>query len=59
MPKYFPAGLMQFVLNDFSKNLRPYRAIQDDVSTPLQPHELEKITGHQSVPGRGGIIAVI
>ena len=59
MPKYFLAGLTQFVFNDFSKDVRPYRAIQDDVSTPLQRHELEKITGHHSVPGRGGIIAVI
>ena len=59
MPKYFPAGLTQFVLNHLSKNLRPYHVIHDDVSIPLQRHEMEEITGHQPVPGRGGIIAVI
>ena len=37
----------------------PYHATQDDVSAPLQRIEVEKITGHQSVRGRDGVIAVL
>ena len=59
MAKYFPAGLAQYVLNNFSKKSPPYRATQNDVPTPLQRPEVEEITGHQSVRGRGGVIAVI
>ena len=59
MPKYLPAGLTQYVLNKFSKKSPPYHVTQDDVSTPLQWLEVEKITGHQSVRGRGGVIAVL
>ena len=58
MPKYLPAELTQYVLNIFSKESLPYHVTQDDVSAPLQRLEVEKITGHQSVPGRGGVIAV-
>ena len=32
---------------------------QDDFAAPLQRLEVDKITGHQSVRGRGGIIAVL
>ena len=59
MPKYLPAGLTQYVLNIFSKTSPPYHVTQDDVSAPLQRLEVEKITGHQSVRGRGGVIAVL
>ena len=59
MPKYLPAGLTQHVLNIFSRKSPPYHVTQDDVSAPLQRLELEKITGHQSVRGRGGVIAVL
>ena len=59
MPKYLPAGLTQYVLNKFSKKSPPYHVTQDDVSTPLQRLEVEQITGHQSVRGRGGAIAVL
>ena len=54
-----PAGLTQHVLNNFSKKFPPYHVTQDGVSTPLQGLEVEKITGHQSIRGRGGIIAVM
>ena len=59
MPKYLPAGLTQYVLNNFSKKSPPYHATQDDVSTPLQRLEVEQITGHHSVRERGGVIAVL
>ena len=47
------------VLNNFSMKSPPYHVTQDDVSTPLQRLEVEQITGHQSVRGRGGFIAVL
>ena len=59
MPKYLPAGLTQYVLNNFFKKSPPYHVTQDNVSTPLQRLEVEQITGHQSVRGRGGVIAVL
>ena len=36
MPKYLPAGLIQYVLNNFSEKFPPYDITQDDVSTPLE-----------------------
>ena len=59
MPKYLPAGLTQYVLHIFPKKSPPYHVTQDDVSAALQRLEVEKITGHQSVRGRGGVIAVL
>ena len=40
------------------KKSPPYNVTQDDVSTPLQRLEVEKISGHQYVRGRGDVIAV-
>ena len=59
MPKLLPAGLTQYVLNNFPKTLPSYCVTQDDVSVPLQRLEVEKITGHNSVRGRGGVIAAL
>ena len=59
MPKYLQAGLTQYVLNKFSKKSPPYHVTEDDVSTPFQRLEVEQITDHQSVRGRGGVIAVL
>ena len=59
MPTHLPEGLTQDVLNNFSKKSPSYHVTQDDVSTPLQRLEVEKISGHQSVRGRGGIMAVL
>ena len=48
------------MLNNFSKKSPPCHVTQDDVSSPLfQRLEVEKITGHQSVRGRGEVIAVV
>ena len=59
MPNYLPAGLTQYLLNNFPVKSTPYHVTQDDVSAPLQRLEVEKITGHQSVRGLGGVIAVL
>ena len=55
MPMYLPRKLTQYVLNNFSKKSPPYHVTQDDVSTPFQRLEGERITGYQSVRGRGGV----
>ena len=59
MPKNLQEGLTQYVLNIFFKKSPPHHVTQDDVSTPLQQLEVEQITGHQSVRGRGGVIAIL
>ena len=59
MPKYFTAGLTQHVVNIFSKKSPPNHVTQDDVSGLLQRFEVVKITGHQSIRGRDGVIAVL
>ena len=59
VPKYLSSGLTQYVLNNFPKKSPPYHVTRDDVSAPLQPLEVDQITGHQSVRGRGGVIAVL
>ena len=58
VPKSLPAGLTQYVINNFSEKSRPYHVTQDDVSIPLQRLEVQHITGHPSIRGRGGVIAV-
>ena len=55
--KYLPAGLTQYVVNNFSNKFPPYHVTQVDVSTPLQRLDVEQTTGHQSVRGRGGVVA--
>ena len=59
MPKHLPAGLTQYVLTNFSKKSAPHDVTQDDVSAPPQLLEGEKITRHQSVRGRGGVMVVL
>ena len=59
MPRYLPAGLTQYLLKHVSKKYPSYRVTQDDVSTSLHSLEVENITGHRSVRGRGGVIAVM
>ena len=34
MPKYLPAGLTKYVLNNFSKKCPSYHVTQDDISAP-------------------------
>ena len=57
MSTYLPAGLTQYALNNFCKKFLRYHVTQDDVSTPQR--RMEKITGHQSLRGRGEVIAVM
>ena len=59
IPKYQSAGQKQYVLNNLLKNSPSYHVTQNDVSTPLQRLEVEQLTGHQSVRGQGGVMAVL
>ena len=59
MPKYLPSDLTQYVLNSFSAKSPPFHVAVDDVSSPPERLEVEQITGHQLVRGRGGVIAVL
>ena len=56
-PKYLPSDLTQYVLNSFSTKCLPFHVTLDDVSPPPDRLEVEQITGHQLVRGRGGTIA--
>ena len=56
---YLLDGLTQYVLNKFTKKSLPYHVTQNDVLAPLQRLEMDRIAGHQSVRGRGGVIAVM
>ena len=59
MPRFLPAGLTQYVLNNYTTKSPPYHVTEDDVSAPVERLEVEQITGHQSVRGRGGVMAVL
>ena len=59
IPKYLPAELTQYVLSNFSEKSPPCHVTLDDVSVPLQRLDVDKITGHQSVRGRGGFVTVM
>ena len=59
MPRFLPAGLTQYVLNNFTTKAPPYHVTMDDVSAPLERLEVDHISGHQCVRGRGGVIAVL
>ena len=54
----FANGVDAYVLNKFSKKSPPYHVAQDDISTPRR-FQVEKIAGHQSVRGQGGVIPVM
>ena len=47
------------MLNFFSNKSPPYYVTQDEASPPPQRLVVEKTTGHQSIWGRGGVIAVL
>ncbi len=59
IPHYLPAGLTTYVLTASANKSPPYHVTLDDVSPPPERLEVEKITGHQLVRGRGGVIAVL
>ena len=59
MPKYLPADLTTYVLNPFTCKSSPFHVTFYDVPPPPERLEGKQTTGHQLVPGRGGVIAVL
>ena len=57
--KNLPADLTKFVLNSFSTKSPPFNVTLDDISPPPERLEVEQITGHKLVCGRGGVLAVL
>ena len=47
------------MLNTYTIKSPPYHVTEDDVSVPSERLEVEQITSHRSVRGRGGVIAVL
>ena len=58
LPKHLPADLTKYVLNSFSTKSPPFH-VTFDISPPPERLEVEQITRHQRVCGRGGVIAVV
>ena len=59
LPKHLPADLTQYVLNSFSTKSPPFHVTLDDISPSRKRLEVEQITGHQRIRGRGGVLAVM
>lgn len=57
--RYLPFRLTQDILNSFTEKGSPYDVTQDNVPEALEAFEMEFFSGHQSVCGHGGDIAVI
>ena len=58
LPKYLPADLVSVRTASAAKS-PPYHVTPDNVSPPPERLEVEWITGHQLVRGRGGVVAVL
>lgn len=58
IPRSLPAGLTPYVLNNHTTKSPPYHVTGDDV-VPVQRMDVDEITAHQCVRGRGGVIAVM
>ena len=54
LPKHLPADLTKYVLNSFLTKSPPFHVTLDHISPPLERLEVEQVTGHQLVRGRGG-----
>ena len=59
IPKYLPAGLSKYVLHSFTGKSSPFHPTTENVVKSGIPVDIEKITGHQLVRGRGGKLAVM
>ena len=59
LPRYLPAGLTQYLFNNYTKQSASFHVTADDVSVPVERSEVDKIFSHRSVRGRGGAVAVL
>ena len=58
-PKYLPAGMSKYVLHSFTDKSPQFHPTTEDVVKSGIPVDIEKITEHQLVRGRGGELAVM
>ena len=58
LPQFLPARLTPYVLNNYASKSLHYHVTEDDVTVPIERLEVEKITSHRSVCGRGGVVDV-
>ena len=59
LPRFLPAGLTLYVLNNYTNKSPPYHVTEDNVTVPVAQLEVEKITSHCSVRGQGGVKAIL
>ena len=59
LPRFLPAGLRPYVLNNYTSKSPPYHVTKDDVTLSIDRLEVEKLTSHRTVRGRGGVVAVL
>ena len=59
IPKHLLADLTKYVLNSFSTKSPPFHVTLDDIFPPPERLEVDQISGHQLVRGRGGVLAVM
>ena len=59
IPTHLPADLTAYGLTASAAKPPPYHVTLDDVTPPQERFEVEQITGHQLVRGRGGVIAIL
>ena len=58
-PRFLPAGLTPYGLNNYTNKSLPYHVTEDDLTVPIERFEVEKITRHRSARGLGGVVAVL
>lgn len=59
LPRFLPAGLTQYGLNNYTTKSPAYRVSEDGVSTSIERLEVEQTSGHHYVGGHRGVIVVL
>ena len=59
IPKHLLADLTKYVLSSFSTKSPPFHVTLDDIFPPPKRLEVDQISGHQLVRGRGGVLVVM
>ena len=59
LPTHLPADLTKCVLNSCSTKSPPFHVTVDNISPPPERIEIDQITRHQLVRGRGAVIAAM
>ena len=59
LPRYLLTGRTQQLLNSYTTKFPSFHVTADDVSVPVERLEVDKISTHRSVRGRGGVVVVL